>query len=74
MKKEVELPKNLCHSTMLFRENNLGAIEVDTMHYDHTSILEHTIRIFDNRKEKSAYGKEVFSGTIEDMLKRLIGQ
>jgi hypothetical protein len=74
MKAEVELPTNLSHMESFFCEADLGAIRVRTMHYSHTSELTHEITIHDGRTEKFAFGKEIFSGTIEDLIKRLIGQ
>ena len=53
-------------------EENIGGVSIETMHYTHDSTIATKIRVYDRRKVKEAYGKTIFEGTVEDLIKRLL--
>ena len=59
MKAEVDLPENVQTTTSSYHENNVGGIEFDMIHFDHTSELSCKIRVYDDRPVpgKTGWGK-----------------
>ena len=54
-----------------YHQDNLGALTVAVLHYDH--IDQHNLKIIIYRQVKGidGYGEKVFTGTLADLIARL---
>ncbi len=70
---QAEQPRAWIATESSISEVGFGHVQIETMHFDHTSELTHVIKVYDARHAKGGdgWGKVVFKGTIEDLINLL---